>query len=43
MRGVRLIKVQLTFFAGLAVGLVTLFVTELVRDVRDYQRGWFYE
>jgi len=39
---VRLIR-KLTFFAGLAIGLAALFATEFYRDIRDYQRGWFYE
>lgn len=38
-----LLKKQLLFFSGLGIGLTTLFITELYRDIRDYQRGWFYE
>ena len=31
------------FVAGLVVGLVALFVGELISDIRAYQAGRFYE
>ena len=33
----------ITFIAGLTIGLVSLVATELYRDIKDYQRGWFHE
>ena len=38
-----MLKKQLLFFAGLGIGVTTMFAVELYDQIRAYQSGMFHE